>query len=180
MNKLHPEGIFQGGIGIRCKCFSVQSVLLRGCSDDKVPVKIQCFFMLTQAHTYNNLRKKEQEREWGNGRIDGLMFDHRTAMKRKHFRGREEENDEEQRSDCLFLLHTVWSVSVGSTIVFSMVFITSFHSSFSTLFRTVFSQILANSDKLKPKTENISADRDKGNNHLFSTNDLFQKMFKCF
>lgn len=50
---------------------------------------------------------------------------------------------------CVCFLHTVWSVSVGSTIVFSIVFITSFHSSFSTLFRTVFSQIFANSDKLK-------------------------------
>lgn len=43
---------------------------------------------------------------------------------------------------------TVWSVSGGRTMVFSMVFITSFHSSFSTRFSTVFSQILANKDKL--------------------------------
>lgn len=38
---------------------------------------------------------------------------------------------------------TVWSVSGGSTTVFSIVFITSFHSSFRTRFSTVFSQILA-------------------------------------
>lgn len=43
---------------------------------------------------------------------------------------------------------TVWSVSGGRTIVFSMVFITSFHSSFNTRFRTVFSQILANRVRL--------------------------------
>lgn len=47
---------------------------------------------------------------------------------------------------------TVWSVRVGSTIVFSIVFITSFHSSFNTRFRTVFSQILAKSDKLETHT----------------------------
>lgn len=43
---------------------------------------------------------------------------------------------------------TVWSVSGGRTMVFSMVFITSFHSSFNTRFSTVFSQILANSVRL--------------------------------
>lgn len=43
---------------------------------------------------------------------------------------------------------TVWSVSGGRTMVFSMVFITSFQSSFSTRFRTVFSQILANRVRL--------------------------------
>lgn len=43
---------------------------------------------------------------------------------------------------------TVWSVSGGRTMVFSMVFITSFHSSFSTRFSTVFSQILANKVRL--------------------------------
>lgn len=59
---------------------------------------------------------------------------------------------------CVFFLHTVWSVSVGSTIVFSIVFITSFHSSFRTLFRTVFSQIFANSDKLVHKnTQSVNS-----------------------
>ncbi len=48
--------------------------------------------------------------------------------------------------------HTVWSVSGGRTMVFSMVFITSFHSSFSTLLRTVFSQILANRVRLRTRT----------------------------
>lgn len=43
---------------------------------------------------------------------------------------------------------TVWSVSGGRTMVFSMVFITSFHSSFNTRFSTVFSQILANKVRL--------------------------------
>ncbi len=43
---------------------------------------------------------------------------------------------------------TVWSVSGGRTMVFSMVFITSFHSSFNTRFNTVFSQILANKVRL--------------------------------
>lgn len=43
---------------------------------------------------------------------------------------------------------TVWSVSGGKTMVFSMVFITSFHSSFNTRFSTVFSQILANRVRL--------------------------------
>lgn len=43
---------------------------------------------------------------------------------------------------------TVWSVSGGNTMVFSIVFITSFQSSFSTRFKTVFSQILANSVRL--------------------------------
>ena len=43
---------------------------------------------------------------------------------------------------------TVWSVSGGRTMVFSMVFITSFHSSFNTRFSTVFSQILANRVRL--------------------------------
>ena len=47
----------------------------------------------------------------------------------------------------LFTL-TVWSVSGGRTMVFSMVFITSFHSSFNTRFSTVFSQILANRVRL--------------------------------
>lgn len=48
---------------------------------------------------------------------------------------------------------TVWSVSGGRTIVFSIVFITSFHSSFSTRFRTVFSQILAKRVRLKKDAE---------------------------
>lgn len=52
---------------------------------------------------------------------------------------------------CAFILLcalTVWSVSGGRTMVFSMVFITSFHSSFNTRFSTVFSQILANKVRL--------------------------------
>lgn len=47
----------------------------------KDPVKNECFFMLTEAvythvhtHTYNYLRKVGREREWGNSRIGGLMY----------------------------------------------------------------------------------------------------------
>lgn len=54
---------------------------------------------------------------------------------------------------------TVWSVSGGSTIVFSIVFMTSFQSSFSTRFRTVFSQILANRVKLRWKKVNATKKR---------------------
>lgn len=54
-------------------------------------------------------------------------------------------------STCVFVgvgSLTVWSVSGGRTMVFSIVFITSFHSSFNTRFSTVFSQILANKVRL--------------------------------
>lgn len=44
---------------------------------------------------------------------------------------------------------TVWSVSGGSTICFSILFKTNFQSSFKTRFRTVFSQIFAETLKLE-------------------------------